>query len=86
MGEPGPELGLSLPGGPQGGHRLLEPAGRLLQPLLPFVLDLGDGAAIEAGLAAGQQPLALLFALLVVALQLVQQRVLALHPHLLSAQ
>ncbi|MNO45646.1 hypothetical protein D3C76_359170 [compost metagenome] len=86
MGQPGLELGLLLPGDPQRRHRLLELAGRQLQPLLPLLLDQGDGSAFEAGLPASEQPLTLLLRLLVVALQLVQQLVLALQPRLLGAQ
>ncbi|MNZ76050.1 hypothetical protein D3C78_945450 [compost metagenome] len=57
-----------------------------MQSLLPLLLDQGDGAAPEAGLPAGEQPLTLLLRLLVVALQLVQQLVLALQPRLLGTQ
>ncbi len=86
MAETGLELGLALTQGAGRPLHHLQLAGQLLQPLLPAMLDQGNLLAPQTGGAAGDQPLPLLFMLLVVALELVQQLALGLQACLLGAQ
>ncbi len=86
MGEAGFELGLPLPQSAGATLHQLQFAGELLQTLLPAALDQRDLLATETTAAAGEQPLPLLFVLLVVPLEFVQQLALSLQASLLRAQ